>query len=189
MFPIWKKNKQDSVGFLNRLKPVVIAMFSFLFYIILLSLNFTEHYCQRVSVSLRVQKAQDIRRYMNLSVDPCDDFYEYACGNFRTEFPLENDNMYPFSTLQQVEDKVDKELLSLVIQPRQTHDDVCHQQMKDFHKSCMSLDQINRVGIEPIKTTINDLGGEYLTEHCYFFCFVILPSISKIFSTLCTLES
>lgn len=94
---------------------------------------------------------------MNLSVDPCDDFYEYACGNFKTAFPSRNTNVYPISVLQQLEDKIDQELLKLLIQPAKSNE---NNMPKDFYKSCTDTAKIKKDGMEPIVNVINDFGGK-----------------------------
>lgn len=134
--------------------------FNLFIFIVSLCFLFSEHECQRPIGSLRSQKSQDLNRYMNLSVDPCEDFYEYACGNFKTVFPSKNENVYPVSVLQQLEDRVDQELLKLLIQPLNIKQNIIHQHLKDFYTSCTNVEQIRRVGNEPIKSVIKSLGGE-----------------------------
>ncbi|KAL5282841.1 hypothetical protein ACFFRR_005727 [Megaselia abdita] len=135
----------------------------YLYFFILMCLFFSGLDFQKASISPRFPKAQEMKRYMNLSVDPCDDFYEYACGNYRTAFPSKS--VYPITVLQQLEDKIDKDLLKLLIQPLRKSDNSMSQHMKDFYNSCTDTYQISKVGNEPIKSVIKRLGGMPLLEN------------------------
>lgn len=132
-----------------------------IYFFIFIGILILEHSCQRPNTSPRMQKAKDVKSYMNLSIDPCDDFYEYACGNYKNIFPSKNLNVYPISILQQMEDKLDAELLNILVQPLKIDESDMHRYVKDFFGSCMDISQIKRIGNEPIKGVIRDLGGKF----------------------------
>lgn len=62
---------------------------------------------------LQLQIAFDASRLMNKSVDPCVDFYDFACGNYDNFNPIPDDRSY-IARYDQASDNVKKNLRGTV---------------------------------------------------------------------------
>uniref|UniRef100_A0A6P4ED55 Neprilysin-1 n=1 Tax=Drosophila rhopaloa TaxID=1041015 RepID=A0A6P4ED55_DRORH len=78
--------------------------------------------------TVRQSKAQEMGSHVNNSIDPCVDFYAYACGNWKsTSTPRE-----------QLQQQTDRYLIQLLEEAVRREDSVIARQAKEFFKSCVS---------------------------------------------------
>lgn len=127
---------------------------------------------------VRLAQARIMMRYMNTSVDPCDDFYSYSCGNWAkyNEIPKDKVASDTFESLRESLDEALKNLLQ--------NDEKHHQKnrknrgdrqkrreanrhrkknaetkAKHLFRSCMNYEIIEKRGIEPLLELLEKLGG------------------------------
>ncbi|XP_017114495.1 neprilysin-4 [Drosophila elegans] len=81
--------------------------------------------------AVRQFKAQEMGKHVNDSIDPCVDFYAYACGNWKsTSTPRE-----------QLQQQTDRDLIQLLEETVRREDSVIARQAKEFFKSCVQAQQ------------------------------------------------
>lgn len=68
-----------------------------------------------------VSAAADVLRFIDTSIDPCDDFYDFACGKFLSETTL-TDEKVSVDTFSIARDKMQSQLLRLVDSPVEPQD-------------------------------------------------------------------
>ncbi|XP_026818640.1 neprilysin-2-like [Rhopalosiphum maidis] len=105
-----------------------------------------------------VNTAASIINNMDPSVDPCDDFYQFACGNF-IKNTIINDGSNAVTSFSKIHEKVSNELLSLLTEPIQSDEQKPFRMMKLLFKSCMDIEKIEEKGLEPFKAILRSLGG------------------------------
>ncbi|KAH8388534.1 hypothetical protein KR093_008934, partial [Drosophila rubida] len=85
---------------------------------------------------MRQAKSAAMRSYMNNSVQPCDEFYAYACGNYgRINPAMETTSSNILTTLAA---GYDRRIGQLLNEPKMSTDSATETRVKYFYESCLS---------------------------------------------------
>ncbi|KAI8795245.1 neprilysin-1, partial [Biomphalaria glabrata] len=106
-----------------------------------------------------VNAASRLLTSIDPSVHPCDDFFDFACGNWNKMNVVPEDK-HSYTTFSMLGDEIQvilKNLLELPINPKE--DLPVTIKAKTFYNSCLNDTQTDIIGLEPMKAFINDLGG------------------------------
>lgn len=110
-----------------------------------------------------VQLASQLFDNMNLTVDPCHDFYEFACGNFirNQEIPDDQGKLNSFGKVVQVFEKRGRVLLE---KEHSEGEWEIFKHFRRFYKACMNESAIEENSLPLMKSKLKSLGGWPILE-------------------------
>ena len=95
---------------------------------------------------------------MDQSVEPCDDFYAFACGKFMRETNIPDDKT-SVDTFSETDDILLNQLRMILTEPLRPDEIAPLQLVKKFFNLCMDEEKIQEEGMQPLLILIEKLGG------------------------------
>ncbi|XP_039280391.1 neprilysin-2 [Nilaparvata lugens] len=105
-----------------------------------------------------VATANAVLQNMDRKVDPCDNFYEFACGKFVEESRIPDDKS-SLTTFSVINDKLQEQLRDILDQPISSHDIKPFVYAKNLFKACMNKTLIEEKSATPVLSILKELGG------------------------------
>lgn len=95
---------------------------------------------------------------MDQTIDPCSNFYEFACGGFirNTIVPEDESSVTQFT---KANDILDGKLYHIIDQPALETDAPPIRLTKQMFRSCMNLTHIEDLGLQPLIDQMESMGG------------------------------
>ncbi|XP_052866851.1 neprilysin-2 isoform X1 [Anopheles cruzii] len=105
-----------------------------------------------------IQSASKALEQMDQEVEPCDDFYNYACGKFVKETIIPDEKV-SVNTFSVIGDLLQQQLRSLVSDEINDSEATPFKLAKNLYKLCMNKTRIEDKGIKPLLDILDTLGG------------------------------
>nr|ARK19894.1 endothelin-converting enzyme 1-like protein 2 [Ampulex compressa] len=110
--------------------------------------------------------SQNFYEHLNSTIDPCEDFYEYACGKWSVHHPIPDFAIH-WSTRSEIRLTMMKALRTLLESKEIWTDDMQMAQAKRVYKACMNIPYMDDYDLPTIRGYIqkfdaNALFGNYL---------------------------
>ncbi|XP_008552123.1 neprilysin-2 [Microplitis demolitor] len=105
-----------------------------------------------------IDTASKVIKYMDPTVNPCDNFYKFTCGNFinTTKIPDDKDSVDIFSTITE---QVHEQLKSIVESDISQNLSRPFRLINTMYNICMNQSAIEKDGLSPLLSKLNKLGG------------------------------
>ena len=97
-----------------------------------------------------VQTAASLLAAMDTQADPCDDFFQYACGTWNKKHIIPEDRS-SVSTFEVLADQLQILLKGFLEQPIEEKDLNMTKQVKKFYQSCINNQLIEKIGDKPLR--------------------------------------
>ncbi|XP_038075858.1 membrane metallo-endopeptidase-like 1 [Patiria miniata] len=94
---------------------------------------------------------------MNQSKNPCDNFFEYACGGWVQRYAELNRTR--FSTFSKLRDELSQRLKVIFERSPVAGEPSSYHIVRNDYQSCEDLDTINELGAKPLTDVLTSLGG------------------------------
>ncbi|KAJ8976142.1 hypothetical protein NQ317_018114 [Molorchus minor] len=110
-------------------------------------------------VEIRTIQGKIMNKYMNQKIDPCNDFYEFACGNWKNYFTIPPDRS-SYDTFEMVRENLDFVLRNLLQHVKEKPMNLTYFPRRNtFYQSCMQENIIKKRGDKPLQKILTQLGG------------------------------
>ncbi|XP_050475405.1 neprilysin-4-like isoform X3 [Bombus huntii] len=104
-----------------------------------------------------VRTAARIIEAMNRSVDPCRDFYKFACGGWISKNPIPQ-SQTSWDQLSLLKERLLKDLRILLEESDDGNDLRSVKLARTLYRTCMNLTSVEALGLKPVYETFNKLG-------------------------------
>ncbi|KAJ3654443.1 hypothetical protein Zmor_013632 [Zophobas morio] len=151
-----------------RTEKVLLAIVTTLIFLIIIMLSVNLSRCKYGSHDICftpdcVKTATQVLEKVDLNVNPCEDFYKFACGNFikNTVIPEDKTSITSFTI---VEDEVEELMHNLLKKPIVSTDIKPFVLAKTLYRACMNTTEIEANSLQKFKRLIKSTGGWPVVE-------------------------
>nr|AMO02510.1 endothelin-converting protein 10 [Tityus serrulatus] len=105
------------------------------------------------------ERSKQLKRWINYSVNPCDDFYSYCCDGWIRDHPLP-ENSAIFGPSEELEMKINSKINDLLSNLElDKYSPIPVNKTVTFYRACLDTENIELRGAEPFLDLIKELGG------------------------------
>ncbi|XP_063587645.1 uncharacterized protein LOC134764897 [Penaeus indicus] len=101
--------------------------------------------------------ASQISESLDLSTNPCDNFYQFACGGWMDKHPIPDSGAT--GTFYEAGDVLTKRLKLILESPVSPSEAEPLHMVNRFYEACMDTDTMDSLGLQPLITSLNNQGG------------------------------
>ncbi|XP_065136043.1 endothelin-converting enzyme-like 1 [Paramisgurnus dabryanus] len=126
-----------------------------------LSLEAQDSQCRQDCVKRRLllRAARFVQGNIDPSVQPCYDFYSFACGGWLRRHGIPEDKLN-YGIITAIGEQNQEKLQHLLQTPIQRNEpNSAERKVKEFYRSCINIKEIDRQGAGPMTEVIDNCGG------------------------------